>query len=144
MKNSFRFLSLAAMNVMLASNVVFAHNIPSLITGEAQLKAGQHKEAIANFTTAIETTPKPGSDDLAKAYYNRGAAELALGATEAANADFKKSIEVDPTPVDAQGFKNRGLAKSALGDTQGAKADFIMAGSFGGNSVEEDVQNSNG
>jgi len=109
-------------------------------TGEAQLKAGQHKEAIVNFTRAIESTPKLGSDDLAKAYYNRGVSELASGATEAAHADFRKSIEVDPTPVDAQGFKTRGLAKSALGDKQGAKADFIRAGSYGDNSVEEEIQ----
>jgi len=50
--------------------------------GEAQLKAGQHKEAIVNFTIAIESTPKLGSDDLAKAYYNLGVSELASGATE--------------------------------------------------------------
>ena len=144
MKNSFRFLSIAAMNVMIASNVVYAHNIPSLITGEAQLKAGQNKEAIANFTKAIENTPKPGSDDLSKAYYSRGVAELALGATEAAKADFSKSIEVDPTPVDAQGFKQRGLAKSALGDIQGAKSDFTKAGSFGDTSVDEEINKNNG
>jgi tetratricopeptide (TPR) repeat protein len=124
MKNSFRFLSIAAMNVMIASNVVYAHNIPSLITGEAQLKAG--------------------SDDLSKAYYSRGVAELALGATEAAKADFSKSIEVDPTPVDAQGFKQRGLAKSALGDIQGAKSDFTKAGSFGDTSVDEEINKNNG
>ena len=144
MKNSFRFLSIAAMNIMLASNVVYAHNIPTLTAGEAQLKAGKNKEAIASFTKAIEGTPKPGSDDLSNAYYHRGVAERALGQTEAANADFRKSIEVDPTPVDAQGYKNRGFAKSALGDTEGAKADFIKAGSFGDNSVDEEIKNNNG
>jgi len=56
----------------------------------------------------------------------------------------RKSIEVDPTPVDAQGFKTRGLAKSALGDKQGAKADFLRAGSYGDHSIEEEIQNNNG
>ena len=144
MKNSYRFLSIAALNVMLASNVVYAHNSPSMITGEAKLKAGKHKEAIASFTKAIESTPKLGSDDLASAYYHRGVAELAIGATEAAKADFRKSIDADPTPVDAEGYKNRGLAKKVLGDTQGAEADLKMAGAFGNASAQEEINPNKG
>ena len=144
MKNSFRLLSLAAMNVMLASNLVYAHNSPALSAGETQLKAGQYQEAIKNFTKAIETSPKLGADDMSKAYYNRGVSELAFGSTESAKADFRKSIEADPTPMDAQGFKIRGLAKSALGDTQGAQSDFKRAGLSSESSVEKDISKNNG
>ncbi len=144
MKKPFLFLSIAAMNVMLASNVVYAHNNPVLSTAEAQLKAGQYQEAIENFTKAIENTPKLASDDLSKAYYNRGVSELAFGSTESAKADFRKSIEADPTPVDAQAFKIRGLAKSALGDTQGAQSDFKRAGISGDSSVEKEINKNNG
>ena len=139
MNNSSRFLSVAALNMMLAGNAAYAHNIPSMITGEAKLKAGKNKEAIADFTKAIENSPKLRSDDLSKAYYSRAVAERAIGAVVAARADFEKSIEVDPNPLDAQGFKNRALAKSYLGDTQGAASDFKRAGSFGDNSVTEEI-----
>ncbi|MCX6178890.1 MAG: hypothetical protein NT163_05910 [Chlorobiales bacterium] len=141
MKSSFRFLSIAAINMMLASNAVYAHNSPSLTHGEAQLKAGHYKEAIADFTKAIESKPKLGSDDLSKAYYSRAVAERAIGSTEAAKADYKKSIEVDPTPVDAQGYQNRGLAKSYLGDTEGAQSDFNKAGLSGNDAVNAEIQN---
>ena len=144
MKNSFRFLSIAALNVMLASNAVYAHNSPALSSGEVHLKAGQYQEAIENFTRGIESSPKLGSDDLSKAYYNRAVSELAFGATESAKADFRKSIEADPSPVDAQGFKIRGLAKSALGDSQGAKSDFKKAGLAVDSSLEKEINTNNG
>ena len=144
MKNSFRFLSFAAMNVILASNIVYAHNSPALNAGEAQLKEGQYQEAIENFTKAIESTPKLGSDDLSKAYYNRGVSELAFGSTESAKADFRKSIEVDPTPIDAHGFKIRGLAKTALGDIQGAQSDFKRAGLSVDNAAEQEITKNQG
>ncbi|MCX6177791.1 MAG: tetratricopeptide repeat protein [Chlorobiales bacterium] len=141
MKEPIRFLSIAAFNVMLANSAVYAHNIPALINGETQLKAGHNKEAIREFTKAIQHNPKLAPDDLSKAYFNRGVAENAIGKTDAAQSDFKKAIEVDPTPLDAQAYKNRGLAKSALGDTDGARSDFKMAVSLGDNSTQELLEN---
>ncbi len=144
MKKSFRFLSIAALNIMVATNAVYAHNSPALSSGEAQLKAGQYQEAIENFTKAIESSPKLGSDDMSKAYYNRAVSELAFGATESAKADFMKSIAADPTPVGAQGFKIRALAKTALGDIKGAQSDFKRAGVSGESAGEQEVSRNNG
>jgi tetratricopeptide (TPR) repeat protein len=144
MKKSLQLFSIAAMTVMLSSNAAYARNNSSLSHGEAQLKAGHNQEAIADFTKAIDQTPKLSPAKLATAHIKRGIAERALGKTEAANLDFKKAIELDPTPVDAKAFKNRGLAKSALGDSEGAKSDFKMAASLGDNSSTEWINNTNG
>ena len=131
MKNLFRFISIAVMAVILSSNAAYAQNNTCLAQGESNLNAGKNKEAIAEFTKAIEQNQKLAPADLSKAYINRGIAYRATGETEAANMDFIKAIEIDPTPIDAVAFSNRGLAKSAIGDTQGAKSDFKKAASLG-------------
>ena len=132
MKKSLRFLSLAVITAVFAGNAAYAQNNSSLASGETKLKAGNHHEAIADFTQAIEHnhSQKLSATNLAKAYLDRGLAKQAIGESEAANADFKKAIEVDPTPSDAKAYTNRGLAKSALGDSIGAQSDFKRADSF--------------
>jgi len=144
MKKYLNFLSIAVMTVILSSNAAYANHNIFLRNGEAELKAGHNKEAIADFTKAIEQTPKLSPAELAKAYINRGIAERALGKTDAATSDFKKAIELDPTPIDANAFKNRGFAKSALGDNVGANSDFKMAVSLGDSSATKWISDNKG
>jgi tetratricopeptide (TPR) repeat protein len=144
MKHSFRFIQIAIITVVLASNTAYAINNSFLSSGEAKLKSGNNKEAIADFTKAIEHNPKHAKSDLSQAYCHRGIAERAIGEIEAANSDFKKAIELDPTPKDAIAFTNRGIAKSALGDINGAKSDFKMADSLSDDSTQDGVNANKG
>jgi tetratricopeptide (TPR) repeat protein len=143
MKNSIRFIRITVMTVILASNAAYAGNNSSLNSAEAKLASGQNKEAIADFTRAIEHS-NPSKSDLAQAYSHRGLAQQAVGAVETANSDFRKAIELDPTPKDAIAFTNRGIAKSAIGDIDGASSDFKMAYSLSDNSSEEAINLNNG
>jgi tetratricopeptide (TPR) repeat protein len=144
MKNSFRFIQIAVITVMLASNSAYAIKNSFLSNGEAKLKSGHNKEAIADFTKAIEHNPKHAKSDLSKAYCHRGIAERAIGEIGAADSDFQKAIELDPTPKDAMAFNNRGIAKSALGDINGAKSDFQMANSLRDDSTQDEILTNNG
>ena len=144
MKEPIRFLSIAALNYMLASNVAYAGNNYVLKSGEKKLKSGHNMEAIADFTKAIKHRPKLAPAHLAEAYLYRGFAELAIGAAASAKSDFNKAIEIDPEPSDAQTLKIRGLVKSALGNRIGAQSDFTMATSFGNKSVDKEVHNNTG
>ena len=133
---------MAIITAMLSSNAAYARSSDiSLASGEAKLKSGKTEEAIADFTVAIEQSPKLPATELAQAYLDRGLAKQAIGESEAANADFKQVIETDPTPSDAKAYANRGLAKSALGDSIGAKSDFNWAATLGDNSAQIWIRN---
>lgn len=144
MKKSLWIIRTALMTLILAGSAAYAFNNSFLKSGEAKLKSGHNKEAIVEFTKAIEHNPKQAKSDLAKAYCHRGVAERAIGEIEAANLDFRKAIELDPTPKDAIAFTNRAIAKSALGDINGAKSDFKMAASLSNNSEEDEINPNNG
>jgi len=134
MKCSFRILSIAVITVILASNVTyarFAHNNRDLIIGKDMFTKGHNKEAIEHLTRAIEHKPKLAPAVLANAFFDRAIAERAIGKNKAAKADFRKSIDVDPTPINGLAYRKRGFAKSAVGDPEGAKSDFKMAVSLG-------------
>jgi tetratricopeptide (TPR) repeat protein len=51
----------------------------------------QHTEAIVDYNTAIELNPK-----LAAAYAARGIAHAAQGKEDAARADLKKALDLNP------------------------------------------------
>ncbi|MFM7389136.1 MAG: tetratricopeptide repeat protein [Vampirovibrionales bacterium] len=85
--------------------------------GLAYLELGQYAEAIEDFTQAITLISTMldsyvdsflSSDDsflnpeFAESYHDRGLAYLALGHTEAATADFQRTLELDPTHEKAQ------------------------------------------
>lgn len=140
MKSSFRILGIAVMTVMLASNAAyarFAHSNSYLSAGKAMLSSGHNKEAIANLTKAIANKPKLAPAVLANAYFDRAIAEKAIGKNNAAKADFQRSIDVDPTPINAVAYRKRGLAKSAVGDREGGQSDFKMAVSLGDNAAKK-------
>ena len=138
-----RFLFIAVSTVTVLTTAGCSRNINYLSTGETKLKSGDHKEAIAFFTKAIKNKPKLATSELAKAYFDRGIAKRALGKKAAANVDFRKAINVDPKPINAEAYRNRGLAKSALGDTLGAKSDLIVAASLGDSTARKLIKDSN-
>lgn len=129
-----RFLFIALCAFMLGSNSVYAHNDEAqgfLSRGEIKLRAGQHKEAIKDFTRAIELEPKLAPADLATAYFNRGSARRITGDSAGWRADFLNVIELDPTPRDAAAYCHRGIAKDALGNSTGATEDLKTAAALG-------------
>jgi hypothetical protein len=76
---------------------------------------GDHYEAIADLTRAIELQPKLG-----KAYYNRGLAYLALDDYDRAIADLRKAIELQPD-LSAANYA-LALAYAAIAQTPPAQA----------------------
>src|ERR1035437_2451461 len=85
--------------------------------GAKKVDLKEYKEAIEDYTKAIELKPK-----LADGYNGRG---LTLSRTEnykAAIQDFNKVIELSPKDVKA--YHDRGTAKAKLGDNKGAVQDF--------------------
>jgi lipoprotein NlpI len=89
-------------------------------SGIAKTTNGDPDGAIADFTKAIEISPKYWA-----AYSNRGAAKLSKRDWDAALADFTKSIALKPDYAVA--YKNRSLAKANKCDLSGAQADCAKA-----------------
>ncbi len=143
MQHFFRFFLIVVISLSVLATAACSHKENYLSNGEIKLKAGDNKEAIAIFTKAIKNKPKLPISDLAKAYFDRGIAKRALGKSEAAKVDFRKAVNIDPKPVNADAYRNRGLAKSALGDAQGAKFDFSVAASLGDSTARKLLKNNN-
>jgi tetratricopeptide (TPR) repeat protein len=88
--------------------------------GDKRYRAGDHKGAVADYSTAIHLNPND-----AIAYYRRGNTQYVLGDKKAALTDYNKAIQIDPDYADA--YAGRGSTKSDLGDKQGALTDFNKA-----------------
>ncbi len=71
--------------------------------GASYFELGDHSQAFADYTRAIELDPKDTT-----AFRNRGLSYDELGEYSQAIADFSRAIELDPK--DAATFYNRGLA----------------------------------
>ncbi len=143
MQHFFRFFLIAVISLSVFATAACSHQENYLSNGETKLKAGDNKDAIAIFTKAIKNRPKLATSDLAKAYFDRGIAKRALGKSEAAKVDFRKAVNIDPKPVNAEAYRTRGLAKSALGDARGAKSDFSVAASLGDSTARKLMKSSN-
>jgi tetratricopeptide (TPR) repeat protein len=89
-------------------------------TGDAKARLKDYKEAIADYTKAIELKP-----DYAEAYVMMGFARDKLDDYDGAIADFTKAIEVKPDYPAAYWF--RGYSKECHKDYRGAIADFTKA-----------------
>ena len=105
-----------------------------LAAGFAAIQAGDHSTAIAKFTEAGEKIPS-----CADCYYNIGVSQSQLKAYDAAEAAFKKTIELKPDYVEAY----NGLAavynaqrKIDLASQAAAKAAELGGASAGGASAE--------
>lgn len=88
--------------------------------GTAKDKLGQYKEAIDDYTKAIELMPQD-----ATAFNNRGLSKNKLAWFEEAVLDFNKAIDINPN--EAYFYNNRGLSSFALGHIDEAFADFSKA-----------------
>jgi len=86
----------------------------------AKGKLGRHKEAIADYDTAIELDPK-----YASAYCNRGIARGKLGRHKEAIADYDTAIGLDPKYASA--YYGRAFAERALNRIGEAIADYDKA-----------------
>ena len=73
-------------------------------------------KAIEHFSRQIQQSP------VSRSYFERGAAQVALGDFGKAVADFTKAIELDPQNVPA--INDRGTTYRRLGRHENAKADF--------------------
>src|SRR4051812_8499870 len=78
----------------------------SLTTGNAKYAKGDFEGAIADYTQAIEASPKDPVP-----YFNRGNAKRKKGDLDGAIADYTQTIAIDPKYADA--YVNRGIAKRA-------------------------------
>jgi len=86
----------------------------------AKYKAGNYKEAIAEYTTLLGTTePKPLR---IKLYLNIGLSHHALKEYDKAIASFNEAIKLDDT--DMLTYIDRGLSELYGGKMAAAKADF--------------------
>ena len=72
--------------------------------GTAKYALGNYKDAIADYSKAIEINPK-----YPIAYYNRGNIKEELNDLQGAMADYNKAIEIIPEYADA--YNNRGIVK---------------------------------
>ncbi len=93
----------------------------NLKEGERLLAAGKKKEAIAEFTKAIEIDPK-----CVRAYLNRAMCYNETGMPKRAVADFSKAIELNPN--DAYPYDQRAiLYRTVLNEPAKAAADTAAA-----------------
>lgn len=91
--------------------------------GHSYYKLNRHKEAIDDFTKAIELQPNG-------IYYNsRGIARDALGYYKDALKDFDKALEM--IPGDAEFYYYRGLTKLHLNNKKGACLDWEKSDELG-------------
>ncbi len=86
----------------------------------ALINKGEHEQAIADCTRAIELDP-----ELALAYANRGGARVNRGEFEPAIADCSRALQLDPQLAVA--FANRGGAYIGKGDIERCIADCSQA-----------------
>src|SRR5262249_42022498 len=82
-------------------------------------KLGKSREAIADFSSALEVRPQ-----FTEARFLRALERAKLGDLDGALADFDAAIQDDPQP---HILARRGLTRAARGDFAGAAADFARA-----------------
>jgi tetratricopeptide (TPR) repeat protein len=135
MKYFFRYLLFPLVVVMLAGNMAYASSKEAraiVSGGDAKYKSGNYKEAAALYTKAIEFEPNQSHSFLSEVYFKRGYAKAALGDTQGANADYRISLDLDRTPINAEAFYHQGLAKISLGEIEAGKSS-IRKGATQGN-----------
>jgi tetratricopeptide (TPR) repeat protein len=94
---------------------------------------GNYKEAIQDFTKAIELDPKNYNS-----YRGRGWSSLALKDYRGAIQDYTRAIELKPENGDP--YRGRGLAKVVLGDKDGGCLDWSKAGELGSESAYDFIK----
>ena len=93
---------------------------PHFFHGICAFRLGQPRDSVAELSICVALAP--GS---AACYYNRAKAYEALGQTELAQADYTRTLELDPAFTDAA--LNRGVLAFRAGRHTDAIADFGRA-----------------
>lgn len=96
-------------------------------TARAYEEAEQFKEAIRDYSRAIEIDPK--DTGWVGAYFYRARVYSKLGDYRQAIRDYDKAIQLHPN--DTEGYYFRGAAYSKLGDTQQSIRDYKTAAKLG-------------
>lgn len=134
MKYFFRHLFFPLVVIMLAGNLAYASSKEAraiVSGGDSKFKTGNYREALTLYTKAIEFEPKQSHSFLSEAYFKRGYAKAALGDTRGANADYRISLDLDRTPINAEAYYHQGLAKISLGEIEGGKSSIRKAATQG-------------
>jgi len=92
----------------------------NLDLGISQFEKGEYRQAIVNYTKAIEIVP-----DLPQAYFDRGLAYFRDGNLDEAIDDYSKAIEIDPNYSEV--YANRGSAYYFKNELNKALVDFNSA-----------------
>lgn len=99
----------------------------------AHLQSGRAAEANAAFTHLIERIgPATAADDatgravLAGAYANRGILNDREGRYEAALADYRQALAIDPGAVDGPGLMDKILFGNSLPSTVAKRAQYLQ------------------
>jgi tetratricopeptide (TPR) repeat protein len=87
------------------------------LRGNARIQDGNVKEAIEDYTTALQQFP-----GYSEAYANRGSAYFQAGDFGAAIRDYDKAIRIKPG--NARNYYNRAAGKASTGDFPGALDDY--------------------
>ncbi len=87
------------------------------LRGNARIQDGNVKEAIEDYTTALQQFP-----GYSEAYANRGAAYFKAGDFSAAIRDYDKAIKIKPG--NSRNYYNRAAGKATTGDFSGALDDY--------------------
>ncbi len=90
------------------------------LLGNTYFEKNKYKEAIEQYSKAIEIEPKT-----ALFWYNRANSKARLSMHNEACSDYNKSIEIDNSNSDY--YFNRGTTKYFLKDFNGAKTDLLSA-----------------
>ena len=90
-----------------------------LSSGKTKIQQGNHKEAIEDFTKALEIDPEN-----ADAYYHKGLVKYSLENYKEATEYLTKALEFDPY---SGAYKLRGHARYFQEDYKGAVEDFTKA-----------------
>jgi tetratricopeptide (TPR) repeat protein len=101
--------------------------------GVTHAKQGNHKQAIEDFSNAIQLDPQ-----CLAAYYNRGITHGKLGHDQQAFQDFTSVLELHPRCAGA--YYGLGVASMNLGDEQRAKTHFQIAARLGNKRAQKQLR----
>ncbi len=109
---------------LMVAGTAIADGIDDLVEGLRAQQQGDHGQAVALLTRAIESGDL-AADEQVSARVKRGNSYYALGRIDRAVADYSAAIAARPDHVEAR--FNRGIIRFARGDISGAVADYGAA-----------------
>lgn len=114
------FVSIPAQAKAVKAIKVRLATISPLQKGQAKVRKGDYKGAIADFTHALRSNPKS-----AEAYMGRGLSYYSTNNSKKAIADFTQVLILQPR--NDRAFYKRGQARADIEDFQGSLSDINQA-----------------